>query len=217
MSFKHITLALFVGTTLLASSSGDPRRAGDPIGSTHGSVVISTHHVDGGREMNVVLLVDESQESLATDGQVDRVFVLQAAGGSVRTMDLRIPMAQVDWGSGVVQVRSTSGHHLVFTVNPGDESSSQPSQRLQGFGLMHLVGWDLPLPESPLTDADYLDLFAGLYANSKCADTKPPHTYCELDAENCIGGGCSVTCVAGSEACCECSGGKPSCKCQTPS
>jgi len=70
MAFRHITLAAFAGTTLIASSNGDVRRAGEPVGFTNGAVAISTHHIDGGRETNVVLLVDETHESLAADAEL---------------------------------------------------------------------------------------------------------------------------------------------------
>ncbi len=217
MSFKHLALAVFAGTTLLAPVSRGPQPQADPIGSTNGTVLISTHYVDGGREMNVVLLVDESQEATTTDGQVDRVFMLQAPGGSERTIDLRIPMAQVDWDSEAVRVRSSSGHRLEFTVGTGGESSSEAEHRVHGFGLVHTVGWDLLLPEAGLSDEGYFDLFEGLHTRGACADTEPPHTHCELEAKDCNGKSCEVTCAAGTEACCQCSGGSPSCKCQVPS
>ena len=212
MLFRHIILAALAGTTLMVSSSGDLRRPGEPIGSTNGAVAISTHHIDGGREMNVVLLVDEGQ----ADGKVDRVFVLQATGGSMQRIELRIPQAQVDWKTGVVWVHGDSGRRLALTINREAESASEDGQVFHGFGLLHSVGWDLPWPDQRLADEDYLELFGGWEGDKKCADTDPPHTSCELDPEKCSGKKCSVKCSAGTEACCECSEGKPSCKCQEP-
>ena len=212
MFSKPIALIALIGTTLLASASGNRLEPGSDVGSVEGHAVVLTKHVDGGRETHLVLFIDEAHESLDPDGRTDRVFRLQALGASMDDLALSIPTARVEWRPGTVSVRAETGPTLELTINEGAGSLSESGKTVTGFGLSHMVGWDFPLPDKTFSDAEYFEVFGSMESSAACAAGGPLSTGCSIDCGN--DKGCSVDCADGATSCCNCNFlGIGSCKC----
>ena len=182
-------------------------------GFAEGHAFVFTKHVDDGRETHVVVLFDEALGSLPPDGRTDRMFVLQARGGSVDDLELRIPSASLEWGTGSVSIGGSGGGTLRLTIPDRQVSASSSDEVIAGFGLIHTaVGCgDLPLPNEVLTDAEYSEVFGSMDADP-CPSGGTGAISCSVNCPNKTA--CSVGCGDGYMACCKCRTLKsPSCKC----
>jgi len=213
MFTKPIALVACIATTFLASATGDRPQPGSDVGSAEGHAVVLTKHIDGGRETHIVVLLDEAHESQVPDGRTDRSFQLQALGGSVDDFELSFPTARIEWTSGTVSVSGSTGRKLEFTIHDRADPLSQSVQTVTGYGLSHTVGWDFPLPDKTLTDAEYFDVF-GSRDSSACQAGGPMSTGCSIECGP--GKSCSVECADGATSCCKCNiVSVPSCLCVT--
>lgn len=204
--------------TTLSSGSTSTQPAAAPEGAVTGNVVVLSVDLDGGRETSVLLLVDERNGDRQPDGKVDRVFRLQAKGGSVNPVGLGVDDVEVSWTR--ERATAVAGNELKVTLTSQSAELNGPGARtsVHGFGLVHSTGWDLALPKQ-ITPSALIELrvrIAKIFGNCdgthECTGGGQGSTECGY---TCGGESCSVTCSGGSNyACCFCgNSGKPCCKC----
>ena len=203
--------------TTLSSGSTSNRPLAAPEGAVTGNAVVLSVDLDGGRETSVLLLVDERNGNRKPDGKVDRVFRLQAKGGRVDPIALRLDEVEVSWTRGLATAVTGNAVRITLTSQSAELNGPGAGTSVHGFGLAHSTQWDLALPEQ-ITPSALIKLrarIAKIFGNCEgaheCNGGGPGSSQCGY---TCGGESCSVTCSGTNYACCYCGNeGKPCCKC----
>jgi hypothetical protein len=215
MNPRIIAILIGISTTAFVA----PNRAPAPVageGSVRGDVIVFTAYADGGREANVLMLVDEQLDDRMPDGRVDRVFRLQAKAGAVDPVNLHLIGAEVAWTRGAVTAVTHDRDRVLTLVAAHASDRDYAGSVVRGFGLSHSARWKVSVPSRELTPDDYDDLRTKLMSLQEivCPCRAQGGSGCSY---SCGGETCSVTCNAPKTGCCGCADdGKPCCYCRAP-